>query len=328
MYDGTGLGTFPFASPFTPMDAGTAYEVLDAYFGAGGIYVDTAPTYAFGRVEELLGTYLASKPREAFAISTSCGYVRDGDSFRISGKPDDVRRDAYESLERLKLDYLDVYISHIPDVDTPYEQTAEALQALKEEGIARVIGVSNVSANQLRRYASAAEIGIVQNRISYLNRSLDAGLISALESSGARLVGYQVLERGLLTTAGNRSLRDGDLRNRKPEFQAERRSWVRRLVGGPLMDVARRNGVTVEQLVVRWVLAQNNVALAQMGATNATQAESIPTYRGQLSPGLYAEIEEIYRAAEEQLMAEGHRSVQAFLGLDTYDVRSGSASGS
>ncbi|MCS7479112.1 aldo/keto reductase [Umezawaea endophytica] len=328
MYNGIGLGTFPFANPFTQVGSDGAHEVLDAYFEAGGEYLDTAPTYAFGQVEELLGEYLTDKPRESFAISTSCGYVRDGEGFKVSGKYDDVRKDAEESLERLRLDHFDIYISHIPDLGTPYEETAAALQALKDEGIARAIGVSNVSADQLRRYGSAADISVVQNRLSYLNRTLEPAITAELAQQGAAVVAYQVLERGLLTGRGVADLADTDLRQRKPEFKPERVAWVRSLVEGGLSRIAAAAELSVEQLVVRWTLAQDNVGLAQMGATNRDQAARIPGYGGSLSAETLAELEELYRNAESDVIAKGSTSVVDFLGLATYDVRSGSASGS
>jgi aryl-alcohol dehydrogenase-like predicted oxidoreductase len=328
MYNGTGLGTFPFANPFTPVSTEEAHRILDAYFAAGGVYVDTAPTYAFGKVEELLGAYFAKRPRDSFAVSTSCGYVREGDGFRVSGKPEHVRMDAAESLQRLGLDHLDIYISHIPDPETPYEETAAALQSLKDEGLVRSIGVSNVSADQLRRYASAAEISVVQNRLSYLNRTVDDDLAAELARTGARLVAYQVLERGLLTTRGLSGLRENDLRARKPEFEPARVEWTRRLVESELAPIAADSGLSIEQLVVRWVLGQDGVGLAQMGATSSEQAARITGLGGALPAETAARLDEVYHRAERDLVNSGHASIRAFLGLATYDIRSGSASGS
>lgn len=197
MFGGVGLGTFPLAGPFSPVSPEDAITILDAYFNAGGLYLDTAPTYAFGGVEKLLGSYLHGRPRESFVLSSSCGYVRDGEGYRVSGQRADVLRDAAESLERLNLDYFDIYISHIPDLNTPLEETASALQELKDAGLARRIGVSNVTSEQLRRYRSAGDISIVQNRFSYVNRTVTQTLQDEL--SGVDMVAYQVIERGLLS---------------------------------------------------------------------------------------------------------------------------------
>lgn len=324
MFGGTGLGTFPLASPFTPVTETDAVEILDAYFGAGGIYLDTAPTYAFGAVEALLGRYLQGRARDSFVVSTSCGYVRDGEGYRVSGARDDVLRDAEESLERLGLEYLDIYISHIPDLATPLEETSAALQELKDSGLARRIGVSNVSAEQLRRYQSAAEISVVQNRFSYVNRGSASKLVAEL--NGVDLVAYQVIERGLLSTA-SATRRETDLRNRKPEFEESRARWLREHVVEPLEDLAETRGTSVASLVVGWVISQPGVSLAQIGATRPDQAALIPALGREVDATTVMALDEVYAAATRSLSSSGPSSIEEFLGIADYDVRSGSASG-
>ena len=328
MFGGVGLGTFPLASPFTAVDHDTAIEVLDAYFDGGWLYLDTAPTYAFGAVESLLGEYLAGRPRDEFAISTSCGYVRDGDAFRISGRRDDVRRDMEESLARLRLDFVDVYISHIPDLETPLDETAGALQELLDDGMARRIGVSNVDAAQLAQYAAGGNITVVQNRLSYLNRAIDDSLIQECSRLGADIVAYQVIERGLLTDRGPVALREGDLRQRKPEFEAQRVQRVRRFVETRLRPLAATVGLPLETLAVRWALGHPGVGLVQQGATTRSQVDALPLRTIALDPSLREQMDNAYADFETELRREGHTSVRAFLGLTDYDVRSGSASGS
>src|SRR6266852_885911 len=110
-----GLGTFPFASPFGEVRADVAADILSGFLSRGGKYIDTAPTYAFGETESLLGRLLSVVPRDDFIINTSCGWVRRGDGYELSGAATDVRKDLEESLHRLQLDYVDVYISHMPD---------------------------------------------------------------------------------------------------------------------------------------------------------------------------------------------------------------------
>lgn len=327
MFGGVGLGTFPLAGPFSQVSDESAWQILDAYFDAGGIYVDTAPTYGFGEVEQLLGRYLSGKPRDSFAVSTSCGWVRDGEAYRVSGKRDDVLRDAEESLDRLGLDRFDIYISHIPDPLTPLEETAAALQSLKDGGVASRIGVSNVTAAQLKRYASAAEISVVQNRLSFANRTLTAELQAELQAADAELVAYQVIERGLLSVAARDGRREGDLRNRKPEFEEGRVAWIWEQFVSPLRALADAEGVSVPWLVVGWARAQSRVALAQVGATNPAQASLIPSLGGGISSESLALMETIYGRAEETLAGSPTPTVAGFLGLVDYDVRTGSATG-
>lgn len=325
MFGGVGLGTFPLAGPFSPVSPEDAITILDAYFNAGGLYLDTAPTYAFGGVEKLLGSYLHGRPRESFVLSSSCGYVRDGEGYRVSGQRADVLRDAAESLERLNLDYFDIYISHIPDLNTPLEETASALQELKDAGLARRIGVSNVTSEQLRRYRSAGDISIVQNRFSYVNRTVTQTLQDEL--SGVDMVAYQVIERGLLSAGEAVARREGDLRNRKPEFEPNRVQWLQEYLVNPLAALAEAHETTVESLAVAWVTSQRIVSLAQIGATNPKQASLIPTLGKTVDPEVLQVMEEIYQQATEALPKRGMPTIATFLGIADYDVRSGSASG-
>ncbi|WP_281558183.1 aldo/keto reductase [Thalassomonas sp. RHCl1] len=323
----TGLGTFPFTSAFSPVDFDKAARILDAYFEAGGRYIDVAPTYGFGSIESFLGEYLADKPRESFIVSTSCGYVRDGDSFKVSGKYEDVMKDLEESLDRLKLDYLDIYISHIPDLNTPFGETASALQKVMENGSAKKIGVSNVTDEQLIEYAEHADIKVVQNRLSYINRSVSQRMQTTLDEIGAEFVAYQVIERGLLTTRGPRLKADNDLRHRKPEFEKSAIEEIRSFVVNELKGLVEPYGMSTEEIVVRWALSQSYVGIAQMGATEVEDAIKIAKWSEPLPSKLLNEVDELYKIANENLQLNEKSGFRQVMGLDTYDVRSGSASG-
>jgi D-threo-aldose 1-dehydrogenase len=110
LFGGVGIGTFPFASPFTPVSHADKIAILDEYFRRGGKYIDTAPTYGLGAVENFLGDALTGRPRDSFAISTSCGYVIDPvtSAVTVSGRRDDIIADLEASLRRLKVDFIDV----------------------------------------------------------------------------------------------------------------------------------------------------------------------------------------------------------------------------
>lgn len=114
-----GLGTFPFASVFGDVRPHIAGDVLDGFLSQGGRYIHTATIYASGETEKLLGNLLSKYPRDAFVINTSCGWVRAGDGYVLSGAASDVHEGLAESLERLQLDYVDVHMVHMPDPATP-----------------------------------------------------------------------------------------------------------------------------------------------------------------------------------------------------------------
>ncbi len=331
LLNGVGLGTFPFANPFTPVPEASAIALIEEYLRRGGKYFDTSPTYAFGAVEEMLGRALRGHRREDFFISTSCGYVRDGDAYRVSGRYEDVVRDCDESLERLGLDFLDIYMSHIPDPETPFAETMGALADLRRAGKVRAIAVSNVTLEQLRQYDASGDVEFVQNRFSLMNRSLSPEFIDYCQANEIGIVAYQVIERGLLTSAsktGSRAYRDGDLRLRKPEFADLVRSRLATWVQRALEPIAADYATSVTAVVIAWMLKQPEIVLAQMGATSLDQlVENLAGASLELTPDALTQIDAAYAELAEEIEEEEGRSVRAFMGLEDYDLYSGSASG-
>jgi aryl-alcohol dehydrogenase-like predicted oxidoreductase len=323
-----GLGTFPFASPFHAVTAEEASEVLRCYLRSGRRYVDTSPTYAFGAVEALLGRDLAGV--HDAVISTSCGYVREGDVFRISGRPDDVREDLRGSLDRLGRSTVSMYMSHLPDLDTPLAETARALGELRDAGVVECIGVSNVTARQLEEYLKGSRIDYVQNRLSVINRELDPELVSICRDRGIGIVAYQVIERGLLVEDHDPTarLRTGDLRSRKPEWRSEVRAVLAAWVERSLRPVGERHGLSTGGVAVAWALSQPAVEMAQVGASNP--ARLLPLLEAESKRGdadLIAGAEHAYEELENVVRERGFRSVRQFTGLEEYSVYGGSASG-
>lgn len=323
-----GLGTFPFASPFHPVTDAEASAVLSHYVRSGRRYVDTAPTYAFGAVETLVGRDLAGVGDAV--ISTSCGYVRDGDAFRVSGRPEDVRRDLNESLGRLGRSTISMYMSHIPDPETPLAETARALAELRDMGLVERIGVSNVTVAQLEEYLKGAQVDYVQNRLSLINRTLDPELVSICSDQGIGIVAYQVIERGLLAddldpTAEPQA---DDLRARKPEWRSEVRAVLADWVAQSLRPVGGRHGLSTGGVAVAWALSQPAVEIAQVGASNPDRLQPLldaESKRG--DDDLIADTEHAYEELENIVRERGFRSVRQFTGLEEYSVYRGSASG-
>ncbi len=331
IFGGCGLGTFPFTGAFGPLSNEGINSILDAYFSRGGVYLDTAPTYGFGETEKKLGEYLGSRPRDSYAISTSCGYVKIGDKYEISGKAEHVRRDLEESLERLKLQYVDIYISHIPDPNTPLHLTMRELNRAKEEGLAKYIGVSNVSSRQIKEYLIGGPFDIVQNRFSFLNRTIDDEMSELCIKNNIKVIAYQVIERGILTSRGPAAVRKNanDLRNKKPEFSEESLKNISSLVQMHIQPIAERLNTTIESLMTKWAVHAPPVALAQLGAKSVNQIMDMPIGEQVLASTVVQELEDAYRLIEEAVTRQQYRSIRAAMGLEGYDIaKSGSASGS
>ena len=326
IFGGVGLGTFPFSGPFSSLSERKKRKILDDYFALGGKYLDTAPTYGLGSVETFLGDYLADKPRNSFAISTSAGFVMDEatGTVRVSGKPDDILRELEHTLRRLRLDYIDIYISHTPDPDTPKRETARALDGIRSQGLARRIGVSNVNLEQLRDYAEGADLNVVQNRFSYLNRCLSPDMLAFCEARSIAIVAYQVIERGHLTNRGVKLSRlgSGDLRRRKPEFRDDRIALVTRLVRRHVRPIARSAGMSIEELMIRWTLHQPAIGLAQVGATARRQIRALPLLDQSLSETQLARLEQAYSDMDRDIRGLGFEGFRDLLGLDEPTVQS------
>ena len=133
-----GLGTFPLADVFSHITKDGAKALIKQFIDKGGYYIDTAPMYGFGEVENLLGEALSTYSRDKFYMVTKCGYIDvEGKTFQTiqkSGKYDDVIRECERSLQRLKLDYIDLYFMHSPDPKTPIEETLRAMEKLQADG--------------------------------------------------------------------------------------------------------------------------------------------------------------------------------------------------
>lgn len=330
LFNSMGLGTFPFASPFGKMDDANSREILSAFLKRCGKYIDVAPTYAFGKVEELLGEEFKKFNRNQFFVNTSCGYVRSGDAFVVSGKYDDVIADCEASLRRLQLDYIDLYISHIPDVNTPFDETISAMRKLKEDGKIKHIGVSNVTLEQLKEYNRNGDVEFVQNRFSLLNHSVNEEFANYLLSNNIGLVAYQVLDRGLLTNKmlGEFIVKEGDLRKKKPEFNenivAEIANWVRT----SLKPIADKYGISIATLAIKWAQKQPFVAMCQCGATKMEQLNDFENAVNKIIPSIfYDEVDAAYLELEKIIREKYNQTVRQFMGLESYNLYSGSASG-
>lgn len=330
-YAGVGLGTFPFAGPFTPVTGESARGILRRFVAGGGGYLDTSPTYAHGSVEALVGEVLREFPREDLQIATSCGYVRQDDGgYKVSGARADVEADCEDSLRRLGLGYIDVYFSHIPDLSVSFAETVDAMCSLQRRGLIRALGVSNVTLEQLKSYNASGAIRYVQNRFSPINRTLGDDFVTYCRDHDIAIVAYQVLERGLLTNGGARGLRlrEGDLRHTKPEFAqtvSERLGlWLRTSI----CPLAAQHNVSVAALAIWWATHLPGVQICQCGATSVAQVEDILAARSFQPRGeLLAILEVAYQELERQIRGTTGGTIRGFMGLESYNVYKGSASG-
>lgn len=330
LFNGVGLGTFPFANPFGKIEETVAAEVLHAFLQSGGKYIDVAPTYAFGQVERFLGKELKKYRRDDFFINTSCGYVLRDDKFVVSGKYEDVIADCDASLMRLGVDYIDLYISHIPDVNTPFVETIGALKELKVKGKIKHIGVSNVNLEQLKEYNADGVVEFVQNRFSLLSNSGSEEFRKYLLDNNIGLVAYQVIDRGLLTNKMLSSLvlSESDLRSKKPEFKPEIVQELSRWIIESIYPIAQKYDISIATLAIKWAHNHDFVAMCQCGATNPKYIKDFTDVNAINTPSdFYTEVDAAYHKLSEYLQSVYGQTVRQFMGLESYNLYSGSASG-
>ena len=233
----------------------TIHRALDL----GVTLLDTADMYGPHTNERLVGRAIADR-RDRVFLATKFGIVRDpSDATRrsISGKADYVREAAEGSLERLGVDHIDLYYQHRVDPQTPIEETVGAMAELVEAGKVRFLGLSEASADTIRRAHAVHPITAVQSEYSLWSRDIEDEIVPLVRELGIGLVPYSPLGRGFLSGA-IRSLDDldpDDYRRMSPRFQGENFEKNLELVDR-IDELAREKGVTPGQLALAWVLAR------------------------------------------------------------------------
>ncbi|MFZ0140017.1 MAG: aldo/keto reductase [Aeromicrobium sp.] len=274
-----GIGCNAFG---TRMDAGQVQAVVDAAIEHGATFFDTADTYGLGASEELLGQALGSR-RDDVVIATKFGMDmkgKSGDDRGRRGSAAYVRTSVEASLRRLGTEYIDLYQLHVPDPQTPIEETLEALDDLVTSGLVRAIGCSNLKAWQLvdaawtSRTRDLASFVTAQNEYSLYNRTAEVELTPACLELDVGILPYFPLAYGLLT---------GKYR-RGEEAPAGSRlaipSQARRLANAEwdridaLEAFAESHGISVLELAIGGLAAQPAVASVIAGVTRPEQVES------------------------------------------------------
>ncbi len=160
--------------------------------------IDTAPVYGQGRAETLVGEAVKKQRHRCF-LATKCGLVMQGKKIALNLKGPSVRAELEHSLRRLQTDYIDLYQCHWPDPRTPVEETMHTLNALKQEGKIRYIGISNFPLPLLQESLSYAAVMSVQNQYSLLDRRIEEGLLPFCRQQQLAVLTYGSLAGGILT---------------------------------------------------------------------------------------------------------------------------------
>ncbi|KAI9479586.1 aldo/keto reductase [Zychaea mexicana] len=257
-----GLGCMGMSDFYGPTDEEENMAVLSRALELGCNFWDSADMYGVGENERLLGRYFSkSGNRDKVFLCTKFGIVRDEKTGAFSapnGKPEYVRKACEASLKRLGVDTIDLYYQHRYDPETPIEDTVKAMAELVKEGKVRYIGLSECSAENIRRAHRIHPISAYQVEFSPWTLDIETnGALDTCRELGITIVAYSPLGRGFLTGAikSPDDLADNDYRKLNPRFSRENFSKNLELVA-KIQGIAEKKGATTPELVLAWVLTQ------------------------------------------------------------------------
>lgn len=238
-------------------------------------WIDTAAVYGLGHSEEVVAQALRGIRDEVF-IATKCGMVWDEKGTVTRNlKPASIRKEVDGSLHRLDTDHIDLYQFHWPDPDTPVEDSWKTMTDLVREGKVRYIGVSNFAVAELDRCMTIAPIQSLQPPYNMLKRDVEKDLLAYCRKHGIGVVAYSPMASGMLTGKFDfDKLAPDDWRKKSPRFNRDNRSNVSRLLG-KLKPLADQYGLKFGELAVAWVLKNENITSAIVGARKSWQVEEV-----------------------------------------------------
>jgi len=270
-----GLGCMGMSFAYGERDDAESARTLLRALDLGMTHFDTADIYGFGHNEQLIDRTLAGR-RDEFILATKFANRYDPATERrwIDTSAAWVRQACDASLARLGFDHIDLYYMHRRDPATPIEETVSAMADLVQVGKVRWLGLSEVSAQTLRKAHEIHPISAVQMEYSLFTRFVEDEMLATCQELGVALVAYSPVGRGWLTgTLTSRDqLTEGDFRATNPRFTEENFAANLRLVDA-VRAVAAEAGYTPAQAALAWLLAQGDQVLPIPGTKRVRYLE-------------------------------------------------------
>ena len=286
----------------------TIHRALDL----GINFLDTADVYGPFTNEVLVGKAIKGK-RQGVILATKFGNVRapDGKFIGQNSRPEYVKAACDASLGRLRVDHIDLYYQHRVDRAVPIEETVGAMADLVEEGKVRFLGLSEASAQTLRRAHAVHPISALQTEYSLWTRDVEDEILPTVRELGIGFVAYSPLGRGFLTGQIKRpeDIAEDDWRKNHPRFQGENfqknLDLVRRVEA-----LARQKRCTPGQLALAWLLAKGDDIVPIPGTKHRKYVEeNVGALNVTLSGAELAQIEDVGTAAGARYSEGGMRTV-------------------
>jgi aryl-alcohol dehydrogenase-like predicted oxidoreductase len=311
-----GLGCMGMSAFYGAADEGEALATIQRSLDLGCCFLDTSDMYGPHTNERLVGRAIKGRREEVFlatkfAIKLEQG--EDGKPLRsIDGRPEYVHSACDGSLQRLGVEQIDLYYQHRVDPNTPIEDTVGAMAELVAAGKVRYLGLSEASAETIRRAHAVHPITAVQTEYSLWTRDLEAEILPTLEELGIALVAYSPLGRGFLSGrfSSPEELDESDFRRYAPRFTGENLKHNTELVER-VRELADEKGITPGQLALAWVLHRGEHIVPIPGTKRISYLEeNLAAADVQLSDEEVQRIADVVpTAAGERYDPQGMRSV-------------------
>lgn len=255
-----GLGCMGMSFAYGPADADASRAALERALERGVTLYDTADAYGAGDNERFLAPFLAAHGDEVLIATKFALSIPPDDPTRriVRNDPPYIRQAVEASLRRLDVDVIDLYYMHRRDVNVPVEETVGVMAELVREGKVKQLGLSEVTAGELRAAHAVHPIAAVQSEWSLFSRDIEAAVVPAARELGVTLVPYSPLGRGFLTgsfTDAAKDLTQDDFRRTMPRFTGENAAANAALLE-PVRTVAGNHGATPAQIALAWVHQQ------------------------------------------------------------------------
>jgi aryl-alcohol dehydrogenase-like predicted oxidoreductase len=272
-----GLGCMSFSGAYGGFDGHDPDEVIGRALDLGATLLDTADVYGPHISEQVVGKAIAGR-RDEVVLATKFGLSANttgtGPRLLVNGQPDYVRTSIEGSLERLGVDHVDLYYLHRPDTDVPIEETVGAMAELVAAGKVRHLGLSEASADTLRRAQAVHPITALQTEYSIWSRDIEAEILPTCRELGIGLVPYSPLGRGFLTgtIASTGDLAANDFRRTQPRFSDTALEESQGAVA-VIRGIADAHGVVPGQIALAWVLSRGQDVVPIPGTKRVAHLE-------------------------------------------------------
>lgn len=258
-----GLGCMGMSFAYGPTDEQESINTLHKALDLGINFWDTADMYANGENEKLISKVLVPN-RDKIFIATKFGFrFKDGKAGHsgapgtyFDGSPEWIKKAVDLSLQRLNIDEIDLYYAHRVDPNIPLEETVGAMADLVKAGKVKYLGLSEASAESIRKAHKIHPITALQSEYSLLTRDVENGILPVIRELGITLVPYSPLARGLFSNINDaRNFTDEDFRKSLPRYQADYLENNKNLAK-EINEFAASKGIKGTQLALAWVLNQ------------------------------------------------------------------------